>query len=118
VSTIPNHIPEEAKAAQAPDAPHGSVLCVARGDASSPGGRTGAYRAECLDLPPRRRAIRGGMATTPHLAVLLGGPRVFTALALHAWLDAGHRVAGVLHAEAEGSWRRDRSPPGCGCGCR
>jgi methionyl-tRNA formyltransferase len=48
------------------------------------------------------------MARAPHRALVLGAPGPMTALALHAWLDGGHRVAGFLHCEPEGWWREDR----------
>lgn len=44
----------------------------------------------------------------PQTALVLGAPGPMTALALHAWLDAGHRVTGFLCCEPEGWWREDR----------
>jgi methionyl-tRNA formyltransferase len=48
------------------------------------------------------------MAQPSHVALAVGAPGPLTALALHAWLDAGHAIGGFLHAEAERSWRQDR----------
>ncbi|MFN6955999.1 MAG: formyltransferase family protein [Acetobacteraceae bacterium] len=48
------------------------------------------------------------MAPASLSALVLGAPGPTTALALHAWLDEGHRISGFLCCEPEGWWREDR----------
>ena len=48
------------------------------------------------------------MATASLSALVLGAPGPMTALALHAWLDEGHRITGFLCCEPAGWWREDR----------
>ena len=48
------------------------------------------------------------MAPDSLSALVLGAPGPMTALALHAWLDEGHRITGFLCCEPAGWWREDR----------
>lgn len=48
------------------------------------------------------------MSESTEVALLLGGPGPLTALAARAFVDAGGRIGGFLHAEEENSWREDR----------
>jgi folate-dependent phosphoribosylglycinamide formyltransferase PurN len=48
------------------------------------------------------------MSAATEVALLLGGPGLLAALAARAFLAAGGRIGGFLHAEEESSWREDR----------
>lgn len=48
------------------------------------------------------------LVTSPLRAIVLGAPGPMTALALHAWIDDGHGVAGFLCCEPSSWWRQDK----------
>ena len=48
------------------------------------------------------------LVTPPLRAIVLGAPGPMTALALHAWIDGGHGVAGFLCCEPSSWWRQDQ----------